>query len=204
MPRTWLAVIVATFTLAVGTSAAKATFHLWQADEVYSSADGKIQFIELTTSTSGQNLFGTEQVSLVSTSGANGTGTILNILNLGPDLSSSNTAGHHLLLATPGFAALSGVTPDFTIPVSTLFLSGGSIHFHSDIAAENSETLNYGALPTDGTHSLNRLNLANQTLTSGLDTPTDFAGTTGAVAPEPATLSVVAVGAVGLLARRRR
>src|SRR5690242_20531561 len=84
---------------------AYASFHTFQIAELYSSPDGSVQFVEL------HEAFGAnfEQFLsghiLASTQGATTrTYTFPN------DLPSGNTAGTRVLIATPGFAALAGVT----------------------------------------------------------------------------------------------
>ncbi|HAJ77014.1 MAG TPA: hypothetical protein DCM64_11230 [Gammaproteobacteria bacterium] len=47
--------LLATSALIAGVPQAAADFHLWSITEVFTTADGKIQFIELTTSATGQN-----------------------------------------------------------------------------------------------------------------------------------------------------
>ena len=48
--------LACTVVLACAASPAWATFHLWDASEVYSNADGTIQFVELVTSFDNQHL----------------------------------------------------------------------------------------------------------------------------------------------------
>jgi hypothetical protein len=50
-----------------------------------------------------------------------------------------------MLIATEGFAALNIVTPDFVVPNGFLFQGNGVINW-----GENSDTLSYSSLPTNG------------------------------------------------------
>src|SRR5262245_23872112 len=119
---------------------ASASFHLWDITEVYSNADGSVQFVELFVTFNGENFIGGHTLSSSSTS------------YLIPSDLGGNTANHHLLFATPAFAAQPGaVPPDFTLPAAN-FLStvADTINF----AGVDSFAYVAGALPTDG-NSLN-------------------------------------------------
>ena len=139
---------------------ALAAVHLWNITEVYTNADGTIQFIEFFTTAGTETQ--TNGTSLTSNSTTNYTLTG----NL-----SGNTSNQHFLVATSGFAALSGaVPPDFVMPDNFIAVTGGdTLNFGGfDIF-----TIGSGLLPTDGVLSLNR------NLTTGQNSPTNFAGTTG-------------------------
>jgi hypothetical protein len=157
-------------TLAAG---AHASFHTFQISELYSSADGNIQFIELHESLG----FGGEQFlaghALTSKQGAT-TRTYTFPVNL----PNGFTANKRVLIATAGFAALGIVTPDYVVPAPFLFPSGGTIDYASV------DVISYPALPTDVVSSLNRSGVV------GVNSPTNFAGQTGSIgprAPPPAT-----------------
>ncbi len=141
---------------------ASALFHLWQIAELYSNADGSVQFIEFTAlAPSQQFLAGHTLVS--SANGVNKTYTFQT--NLPGD-----TAGKTFLVGTEGYAALNGVTPDYVVPDGFLSTGGGVLSF-----AEASDLWVYPALPVNGTSSLAR---------SGaqvLNSPKNFAGQTGTV-----------------------
>src|SRR3954468_1470346 len=105
--RFYLATFVAAcIALGTTTRSAEAAFHLWQVKEVFSNADGSVQFVEMSDSFSGE----------IFTSGftltANSDGNIKTFMF--PSNLSGNTPGS-LLIATTGFGSLpGGVTPDFT------------------------------------------------------------------------------------------
>jgi serralysin len=169
-------------------NSARAAFHLWQLNEVFSNADGSVQFIELFTSSSGQTITNGTQIK----SNAN---TFTFNANLSQD-----TFNKHLLLATPGFGALAGgVAPDFTIPAHFFSASGDTLSYVGTIFGPTT----FGAIPTDGVHSRNLPGSG-----SAVNSPTNLAGASGSVniAPEPSTLALVGVGLmlVGLRRFSRR
>jgi hypothetical protein len=138
---------------------AYATFHLWKFDEVFSNADGSVQFIEMTNAAdleqfvSGHPLTSTTHTVTPST-----------------DLPAVNnmTAGHHMLFATAGFGALTGgVKPDYLIPANFFNPAGDTLNWAGGFDIET-----FGAIPTDGIHSL-----LIPSGTSAISTPTSFVGT---------------------------
>jgi hypothetical protein len=136
-----------------------AIFHLWQFKEVYSNADGSVQFIELfTTFSSQQFLSGHTLTSSTNT---------FNFTN-----SPSPTNNRHLLLATPGFASLpGGVTPNYTIPANFFNPVADTLNF-----GEGSDIRVLNNIPTDGVNSINY-----PSGTSAANSPTNFAGQTGSL-----------------------
>jgi hypothetical protein len=116
--------------------------HLWRIEEVYSNADGTIQFIEMTTccmSSGGETGIMNQRLS-----------SNLNFITFPANLPSGTN--HHLLMATDGYAALPGVPPrDFRIVDNFFSPAGDRISF----AVYDSWT--FGAIvPTDGIDSLNK------------------------------------------------
>src|SRR5688500_10590222 len=89
--------------------AAGATFHLWAMNELYSNADGTIQFLEMTAITGGQQFLNGH--ILVSTS----PGQQNRAFAFNRDLP-GDSGGKRMLIATQGFATLGIVTPDFVVP----------------------------------------------------------------------------------------
>jgi MYXO-CTERM domain-containing protein len=173
----FLQVLMAVLALTIFPGTSHASFHLWKIKEVYSNADGSIQFIEMFDANSGENMTGGKQLS------ANSDGTVRTFTLT--NLSSSATMNKHLLLATPGFAALPGaVTPDFVLPCGPFFdPSASSITI--SFAGVDSITFTGASLPTSGTNSLTDSNLGAgnaQSLSSGASSPTNFAGAAGAMA----------------------
>jgi hypothetical protein len=155
---------------AVATSHAGAGAHTWDVNEVFSNADGTIQFIELR-----EPLGGAGEVNV---NGHNVTSSARSYTIPAPALAPPS-GFKHLLFATPAFAALPGApTPDYVFPA-------GSVPFFSIV----NDTISYtpfdawtfgaGLLPTDGVNSLNR------DLTTGPNSPTNYAGHTGSVNANP-------------------
>jgi len=139
LPQTLLA--AALLGLAV-LSPARASFHLWQIDEVYSDATGTVQFIELTVTSDGENFLSGHTLT-----SAGHTFTF-------PSNLPAKTANHHLLLATPGYIAQPGLpAPDYNLGVNNFFATGGDT---LNYAGVNTLTFTAGQLPLDGTNSLNR------------------------------------------------
>lgn len=149
-----------------------AAFHLWSIAEAFSNADGTVQYIEFTALAGGQQFL--EGHTLSASGGANAPRTFEFITALPGD-----TAGKRFLVATAGFAAVSGISPDYTIPAGFLNTGGGTINF-----AEGSDTWIYGALPTDGR------NAAYRDASNAPGTPTNFEGRTGTLALATADVNV--------------
>src|SRR6188508_2553824 len=94
LPTLMLAILLATL------CEARATFHLWQIVEVYSNASGTVQFVELLTTSNDQDEFVPNNVSISSSS---------HTFPFPTNPTSAMTANRRLLIATPGYFALSGV-----------------------------------------------------------------------------------------------
>ena len=156
--------------LALCTSA-NASFHLWQISEVYSNADGSVQFIELSSASGGQQ-FVTGHAITVSQ------GAATHAFTLPSDLPADST-NRTFLIGTQGFAALNLVTPDYVVPNNFLFLPNGVIDW------AGVDTVTYASLPNDGTRSINRSGVP------GINSPKNFAGATGTIVP-----AIAAPGAV--------
>ena len=104
---------------------------------------------------------------------------------------SGDTTNTFYLLGTAAFAALPGApTPDAIIPA-------GSVPFFAQsgdtVAFGGFDTWTFGAVPTDGTNSLNRGLPPSETAGNGANSPTNFAGATGSVTvPPPASVPLSA------------
>jgi len=134
---------------------AHATYHTFQIQEMYSNADGTVQYIVLHESLgmNGQSMLTNH--TLTATQGMNtqtyvfpndlpGGGCDYYMCMLAP------TANRDVLIATGGFAALHLVTPDYIIPNGFLPLSGGTVNY------AQVDQVTYAALPTDGSNAINR------------------------------------------------
>jgi hypothetical protein len=192
------AALAAGFVVLLAAAPARASFHLWQIEEVFSNADGTIQYIEFhTTSTFNQH------VLLGRVLRSNQGLTVLDSYTFPSNLGTP-TQNKFFLVATPAFAAAAGIEPDYTLPAP------GFLHLDATdtVLMVGSLTTPFSfdpsALPTDGVHSLDAS--AGFPAVVADNTPTNFAGDTGHLVPEPeaTALGVTAAGALGLFARRNR
>ncbi len=162
---------VAVFGLITASNTASAGSHSWRVNEVFSNADGTVQFVELKECCGAGSEFGLTAHPLIS----HGAGTQFNF----PANLTSNTANKHLLLATSAFAALPGApTPDYIIPANFILVANpGLIEYDFwDLTM----TIPAGMLPTDGVTSV--IDAAGSPgFTTGTNSPTNFAGATGTV-----------------------
>ena len=125
---------------------ANAAFHLWKISEIYTNADGTVQFVELATTFDFENLLAGQTIT-----STNVAGTITNTFTFPANLPSPATANKRFLIGTAGVAtAPGGITPDYIVPNNFLFPAGGTLNFALV------DFFTYGPLPTDGTLSLNR------------------------------------------------
>jgi hypothetical protein len=139
------------------------SFHLYQVNELYSNADGTVQFIELFVGNfNGESFLQGHSIS-VTQNGVTHSFTFPN------DLPSTATAFTTVLIATQGFASLGLVTPDYIVPDGFLFTGGGTVNY------AGVDSVAYGALPIDGVHSVNRSG------TVQVASPKDFAGATASL-----------------------
>lgn len=170
MPRTFR-YILALFSL-LAASSTWANFHLFQIEEIFSNADGTVQYVVLheTTGANGENLLGGH--TFTSTSGGS-TNTFVFPRDLPGGscgyygCTQSPTAFAHVLIATQAFAALGLVTPDYVIPNGFIPLVNGTINY------AGVDQVSYMTLPTDGVTAINRSGMMAQNLA------TNFSGQTG-------------------------
>ncbi len=167
------------------TAPASAVFHLWSINEIYSNADGSIQFIEFFTTKDKQDWL---------------TGEILTS-SLGPylfevDLPHDLTANLFFLVGTESYVVEPGaVAPDYTVPDNFFSVNGDTIAY----ASVDAVGFGMGELPLDGLLSIDR------NLVTSPNSPTNFAGQNGQVisAPEPSTILLLAAGLAALAVGRR-
>ncbi len=141
---------------------ASASFHLFSMNELYSSADGSVQFLEITALAPGQE-FVAGHTLRVQQGGSTHSFTF-------PSNLPGDTSGRRMLIGTQSFAALGVATPDFTVPDRFFFTGSGSITY-----AEGADIWSYANLPSDGTSSLLRDG------TTARNSPQDFGGAAGTV-----------------------
>jgi len=176
----WLKAFVAAILL-VASATCLASFHLFRIEQLYSNADGTIQFVVLHESAgmNGENLWagheltsthaGVSQVYRFPNDLPGGDGEYCSGYYCYPNL--SPTANKRVLVATQGFAALGVVTPDYVVPNGFLPASGGTLNY------AGVDQVTFASLPTDGTNAIDRngANLPNLA--------TNFAGGSASVQP---------------------
>lgn len=164
---------------------ARADFHLWFITELYSNADGTVQFIELKAYSSGQQFIAGHTIT--STQGSttrsytfptNLPGNSAMTEGGDPYYGGGMTTYKSFLIGTEGFAALNVVRPDYVVPNGFLFTTNGRVVF-----AEGADTLIYSSLPTDGTLSLKRDG------STSTNSPLNFADESGTIASSSAPAS---------------
>src|SRR5437016_11360501 len=153
-------ICAAAMLLAIGGGARASS--LWQINEIYSDADGSVQFIELITASGGQQFVAGH--TMTSSQGAT-----THTLNVTTDLP-GDSANKTFLIGTQGFAALNVVTPDYVVPNGFLFTDGGTLNWGG-----GADVVSDAALPTDRRLSINRVGA------TAINSPTNFAGVTGTI-----------------------
>jgi hypothetical protein len=160
---------------------AEATYHEWKIDQAYSNASGTVQYVDFLLTNPSDN----EQS--ISFAQFQSSFHMMGFTNL----PSVPVNGQHFLIATPGFAAIAGVTPDFTFPFTPFFNHAG-------------DTLSYGpGLSVLTTPALSGGNRAFGPRGFVLAQPTNFAGRVGSV-PEPPTGLLLLLGVASLWVLNRR
>ena len=174
-----------------------ANFHLWEITEIFSNADGSIQFVEFFTEDAGQQVLAGHNLETYRQDVLRAQFTLPASIPLPPG---GTTANRHFVIATPGFLAVSGIVPDYEIPVG--FLEPGII---DKVALVGADDMNFAATesPTDGVNSLNDPG-GGDPVFAAVATPTNFAGNTGTIVPEPAAglAGLVALACMAALKRR--
>lgn len=147
---------------------AMAGSHSWRINEIFSNADGTVQFVELKEccGMNNETFIGDKWVSSLVTKNS----------FVFPDNLGCCTANKHLLLATAEFAALPGApSPDYIIPAGFLAIDGDALDYYF----YDTFTFGRGELPTDCVTSLHDGGAeANFT---GPNSPTNFADETGSI-----------------------
>ena len=169
-------------------NAAAAKSHLWDMLVVFSNAEGNVQFINMFVS----DPAGTEEWlmgGMLLESDAN-TYVFPNHLPM-----TQSTFQTWVLIATQDYADLPGApTPDYIIPPNFFDPAGDELRFRSFIDVF---TIPPGAMPTDGTHALER------DLSTPVNLGINFAGDSGTVVagvPIPGLSRGAALLALGALA----
>jgi hypothetical protein len=108
--------------LAIAALPAQAAFHLFRIAEVYSNADGTLQYVVLreASGSNGENFWMGNQLETTNAAG------VKKALTFPANLPSSATASRSVLIATAGVAAL-GIAADYTIPDRFVPTDGGKL-----------------------------------------------------------------------------
>jgi hypothetical protein len=147
---------------------ARAGQHTWDVNEVFSNADGTVQFIELREANGTNGETGVGNQTMFSATGpksfAIGAGAVV-----------APTGNKFYLLGTAAFQALPGAPPvDATIPAGVLpffFVPAGDTVTYGPY-----DSLAFpGGIPTDGIESFSEGGIV------ATNSPTNYAGTTGSV-----------------------
>ena len=161
--------------LALWAASAVAEFHTYKIEEIFSNADGTVQYVVMHESQgmSAENFwmgnaftsthFGTTQTYIFRN---NLPGVMCGYYGCG----GGGTANTRVLIASQGFAALHLVTPDFIMPNGFIATDGATLNY------AGVDFVVFTLLPTDGIHALDR---------NGAVVPnvaTNFAGQSASVA----------------------
>lgn len=181
--------------LLLAPTSAKAFFHLWDIVEVYSNADGSIQYIELFTNAD------FEEQATGSTLESNA-----NTFIFPNNLPTSATANHRFLVATPAYASkCPAALPDYTVAAADVpfhSLEGDTLDF---TAGPDTFAWISGELPSNGYHALHEdfgFGTINRRVEA--NSPTNFAGQTCLPEPSGWLMRVAGLAGVLILDRRRR
>ncbi len=200
--RSFLFTALAASVILSSASPALAGSHLWVVNEVFSNADGTLQFIELHVPLDDPNETKLAGKWVRSTATANQ-------FTFPSDLPPGSSAYAYILLATAGFAALPGApTPDHIIVDGFFDIDADTIEYHTYGTGDLSFTS--GELPLNGISSLDRSG------STGQNSPTNFAGESGSVdasgRPIPVAsgwgllvmIALLLAGGAGMIWRRQR
>jgi hypothetical protein len=152
-------------------SPARADFATFVIDELYSNADGSVQFVVLheTQGVNGANLLAGHTLSATHAG-------VTKVFTFPADLPSATTANRRVLIGSNGFAALHAIAPDYQMPDRFLPTDGGTVNY------AGVDQIAYATLPVDGINALLRPGVVAANLA------TNFADQTFAVPPNPVTV----------------
>lgn len=162
-----------------GSNVARASFHVWAVMELYSSADGSVQFVKLTNNSS---LFTVEYFLGGHVIICTGPPGITNTFTFPTNLPAVSTANKTFLIGTTNLATVpGGVTPDYVFTNKTpfLFLSTGVTNTVGIINSVETPAA-YTNLPADGVSSLIGL---GSSLVVATNSPKNFSGQSNSIVP---------------------
>ena len=159
--------ILSTVLAMAAPTAAQSASHLWVINEIFSNADGSIQFVEMHVPSNNAN-----ETNLTN-KWVDGVGSG-NQFTFTENLPAGSTAFAYLLLATADFASLPGApTPDYVLPDNFLDLDADTVRWW--LYGSGDLTYASGELPLDGVNSFNR------GVGSATNSPTNFNGESGSI-----------------------
>ena len=134
---------VAALVLVACTTLAEAGFHMFRIDQIYTNADGTVQFVVLREccNVDGESMWSSQVLRSTS-------GTEEKTFTFPSDLPDTDTGQKFVLVATQGYAALNIVAPDFIMPDNFVPKDGGTLNY------ANVHQVTFGALPVDGVSAL--------------------------------------------------
>lgn len=165
------AALALTFTVALS---AYGSFHTWKVNEIYSNADGSVQYVEMKESSglNGQDLLPGHPITCT---GPGGTKTF----NFPSNLPNNLTANKYFIIGTSNLAAMpGGLKPDYLFTNTGPFLSltTGTINF-----AGGFDVINYTNPPTDGSGAMIRSGATMIAVTT--NGPVNFGGAFNSLVP---------------------
>jgi hypothetical protein len=173
--RNWSLFACVSVAILLGLNAATAAFHLWSVTEVYSSADGSVQFIALTGNANFQENLGTDHATITSTNSLG-----VNTFTFPTNLPSSTTGSRTMILGTANLASIpGGVTPNYIIPPNFILppVGGGDAAI---IWVPLSAAYPFTSLPTDGDSALF---FSGATSSVGTNVLVNFSNETNTIVP---------------------
>ena len=152
--------------------------HLWRINEVFSNADGTVQFIELHEIGGAQREWFLTHCWFESIA----TGNVFRF----PKNLTEPTGNKYILLATQAFAALPGAPPPDYIIRDRFFSTDGDTLWYGPAQNYDNFVFDPGDLPTDGVNSIQLVRYAPNTRTrdefkTDVNSPTNFKGDTGSI-----------------------
>ena len=161
-----------------GLNVARATFHVWAVTELYSNADGSVQFVKLTNNSAftTEYFLGNHVITCIGPSGVSNTFTFPTNLPAVSTLNKTFIIGTTNLASVPG-----GLTPDyvFTNQGPFLFPNMGVTNTVGIIGSIETPAA-YANLPTDGVSSLMGL---GSSLVVATNSPKNFNDQTNSIVP---------------------
>jgi hypothetical protein len=151
--------------LSAEVQAGAVSFHSFDVEEIFSTADGLVQFVELRETEGLAGQFHFAEIFMTVDEG---------YYQFGSDLPSSDTAFRHVLIATAGFQQLCGITPDYYMPQGFMNVAGDTVAIRETLESPPTTELTFvsGELPLDGVNAL----LSDGTV--AVNSPTNYWGET--------------------------